>query len=256
LENRPLILLTNDDGINAKGINSALEVVKEFGDVVLVSTQESRSGMSHAITIKEPLRMKKVFEEGNVTKYMTNGTPADGVKLLLNSFLDRKPDLIVSGINHGSNASISVIYSGTMGAAIEGSFYGIPAVGLSLLDHMPDADFSAAKIYSKKIIAQVLENGLDFGVSLNVNFPTLSVDEIKGIKVTRQTKGAWIEKFDRRKDPMGGEYFWLTGYYENYEPEATDTDEWAVNNGYVAITPIQVDMTAYNAMKKISAWKI
>lgn len=251
---RPLILITNDDGIGAKGLASLVEVAKKFGDLIILSTQDSRSGMSHAITIKTPLRLDKYKEEEGVTWYLCSGTPVDCVKLAINTLLDRIPDLLLSGINHGSNASISVIYSGTMGAAIEGSFYGIPSVGFSITDYSSDADFEASKLYCTKIIDNVLTNGLPEGVSLNVNIPKGKPESIKGVKVCRQTKGVWKEEFDQRRDPTGKNYFWLTGYFNNYEPEAEDTDEFALSCNFVSIVPVQIDMTAYAIISDLKEW--
>lgn len=251
---RPLILITNDDGINAKGLQELINVAQEYGDVVVVTSFESHSGMSHAISIKTPLRPKIVHEQPGLIKYLINGTPVDAIKLALNALLERKPDLILSGINHGANSSISVIYSGTMGGAMEGSFYNIPAIGFSVIDYSPNADFKGAVKFSRPIIENVLKNGLPDGVCLNVNFPKVNPEEVRGVKICRQAKGVWREEFDRRRDPHGGEYFWLTGYFENFEPDAQDTDEWALKNNYVSIVPVQVDLTAYSVITELKEW--
>jgi len=248
-KDKPLILVTNDDGVQAKGIETLIEIVKEFGDVIVVAPLEGQSGMSNAITVKLPLHLKKLSTSNGVTKIGTSGTPVDCVKLALSQILDRKPDLVVSGINHGSNSSISVVYSGTMGATIEGSLNGIPSIGFSLLDFSPEADFSVAKKYAPKIIENVIKNGLPEYTCLNVNFPAVEINDIKGIKVCRQTMGRWQEEFDKRTDPHKREYYWLTGYFKNHEPEAEDTDEWALKNNYVSVVPVNIDLTNYSTIK-------
>ncbi len=253
---KPLILVTNDDGINAKGLKSLIEIVRSFGDVIVVAPVEGQSGMSNAITVKVPLNLKTITSSNSITKLTSNGTPVDCVKLALNQVVERKPDLLVSGINHGSNSSISVVYSGTMGATIEGSLNGIPSIGFSLLDFAPDADFSVADKYAPKIIENVLQNGLPDYTCLNVNFPAVKLSSIKGIKICRQTKGRWQEEFDKRTDPHNREYYWLTGSFKNYEPDADDTDEWALKNNYVSIVPITVDLTSYTAMNHLKNWKL
>lgn len=254
-EKRPLILVTNDDGVDAKGIRSLVEMVKPFGDVVVVAPLHVHSGMSHAITVTIPVRYKKLKEEENVTVYGCSGTPVDSVKLAFSEILPREPDLLVSGINHGSNASVSVIYSGTMAAVIEGCINGIPAIGFSLLDFDPDADFSASIEFGRKIVKHTLENGLPEHTCLNVNIPALPVDEIKGIEVCRQAKGVWREEFDKRKDPREGEYFWLKGYYEDFENGATDTDEYLLRNSYISVVPIKIDLTNYEALESLKKIK-
>jgi 5'-nucleotidase len=248
---RPLILVTNDDGIEAKGIQSLIEMVEPFGDVVTVAPFHVHSGKSHAITVEIPIRYRLVREYGNVQVYGCTGTPVDSVKLAFSAILPRRPDLIVSGINHGSNASVSVVYSGTMGAVIEGCINGIPSIGFSLLDFDADADFSAATHYGKKVVAHVLENGLPELTCLNVNVPAVPLEQVKGIKVCRQAKGVWREEFEKRLDPRKGEYYWLTGYFENHENGATDTDEWALENHYISVVPVQVDLTNYKALESL-----
>lgn len=240
---RPVIFVTNDDGINAKGIKALAEMAKQFGRVVVVAPDEGNSGMSHAITIKHPLRLKKHNWGDDIEAYSVNGTPVDCVKLAFNQVFKHKPDILLSGINHGSNSSVSVFYSGTMAAAIEGCLYGIPSIGFSLLDYMPDADFAGSVKYGKQIIQNVLDNGLSNGVCLNVNIPAIPENEVNGIKVCRQNMGTWREEFDKRTDPRGFDYFWLTGYFQNDEPESTDTDEYALSNGYVSIVPVSIDLT-------------
>ena len=256
MEKKPLFFITNDDGINAKGINSLIEVIKSIARIIVVAPEESQSGMSHAITMTNPLYLRKVKDDKDVTIYACNGTPVDCVKIAFDSIMANKemPAMIISGINHGSNSAVNVLYSGTMGAAIEASFYDIPSLGFSLLDHDHDADFSASKYIVSEIIGKVLTSEIDLPFCLNINIPNLPYDKIKGIKVCRQNKGYWREEFDKRQDPRGRDYYWLTGYFHNTENEATDTDEWALNNGYVSIVPIQVDLTNYRQLEYMKNW--
>ena len=240
-----LILLTNDDGLYAAGLKTLLEVMEEFGKVVLISTVESKSGMSQALTVKTPLRVKLLEENEKHRIYACNGTPTDCVKLAVNQLLERAPDWVVSGINHGANASVSILYSGTMAAAIEGCLYGISSVGFSLNNFSPAADFSVCKKYIRIVMKRLASESLPQGVCLNVNIPANKKDEIKGIKVCRQARGNWKEEFEKRKDPMGKTYYWLTGVFKNHEPDAIDTDEWAITNKFVSIVPVTVDMTAH-----------
>lgn len=254
---KPLILVTNDDGIYASGLAMLIETVQAYGDIIVVAPDSPRSAQSHAITVSEPIRMMILEEEKHRRIYTCSGTPVDCVKLAISHLCDKAPDLILSGINHGANTSISVLYSGTMAAAVEGCFYGIPAIGFSLDDHSPTADFSAFPALINKLVTKVLAEGMLPGVCLNVNVPAVPEEEIKGIKWCRQAKGAWSEVFERREDPYKREYFWLTGSFVSSEPEATDTDEWAVNNGYVSITTVQTDMTSYSALEDYSKnWKV
>ncbi len=253
-ERRPVILVTNDDGFRASGIEALIEMVKPFGRVIVVAPEEGNSGMSHAITIKTPLRLKRRKRADDVELYSVNGTPVDCVKLAMNQLFQIPPDLIVSGINHGSNSSVSIFYSGTMAATIEGCLYNIPSIGFSLLDYSSNPDFSAAVQFGRVVVQNVLDNGLSNGTCLNVNFPVLKVDDIKGIKVCRQNSGIWKEEFDKRSDPRGQEYFWLTGYFHNNEPDAVDTDEWALANGYISIVPITIDLTRYQELERLKSW--
>jgi len=239
-----LILVTNDDGLYAAGLKTLLEVMEEFGKVVLISTIESMSGMSQALTVKSPLRVKLLEETDNRTIYACSGTPTDGVKLAINQLLERKPDWVVSGINHGSNASVSILYSGTMAAALEGCLYGIDSVGFSLNNFSPKADFSICKQYIREVMTMLASNPLPKGICLNVNIPSVAAEAIRGLKVCRQASGNWREEFDKRKAPMGKTYYWLTGVFNNHEPDANDTDEWAIKNGYVSVVPVSVDLTA------------
>jgi len=253
---KPLILITNDDGFEAPGLAALVEAAKDFGEVVVITPDGSRSGMGHAITMHIPLRVKLYKTENGIEYYRTNGTSVDCVKLGQRVVLrNRKIDLLLSGINHGSNSSVSVIYSGTMAAAIEASFEGIPAIGFSLLDYSYKADFSAAVVYAKKIIEKMLRNGVPKHVCLNVNIPKLPINEIKGIKITRQTLGYWHEDLEEHTDPFGGKYYWLAGYLVNLEKEATDTCEWALHNGFIAVTPVHADMTSHHTIHNLKHWE-
>ncbi|MEA5458540.1 5'/3'-nucleotidase SurE [Arcicella sp. LKC2W] len=255
---KPLILIANDDSIAAKGIKTLAEVMSEIGEVVVIAPDTHQSGMGHAITLDRPLRVSKVKdflpEIENVEAYKCSGTPADCVKFGKHFILKgRKIDLVVSGINHGSNSSIAVIYSGTMSAAIEAAIEGIPAVGFSLCDFGAEADFSHTKEYVKNISLKVLENGLPQGVALNVNFPKLSEEPIKGIKICRQTDALFRESFEERKDPYGRAYYWMDGFLQN-EDKGGGTDEDALKENYVAIVPVKFDLTDYQAVEKIKTW--
>jgi 5'-nucleotidase len=253
-ENERLILVTNDDGINSKGIKALVEIAKKYGKVVVVAPKEAQSGMSHAITVKIPIRVYKETLYDSIPAYACNGTPVDCVKMAINTILPRKPDLVLSGINHGANSSSSVLYSGTMAAAIEGCLNGIPAIGLSYLDISTNADFSVAQLYADKIINSTLKYGMAKGVCLNVNIPALPAEKIVGIKICRQNHGVWKEEFEHRKDPNGFDYYWLTGTFEDLEPHAEETDEWALRNNYVTIVPVQFDLTAYSAIPELKKW--
>lgn len=245
---RPLIFITNDDGYQARGIIKITEIAQRYGDVVVIAPDRGYSGFSHAITMRSPLFITTLEERPGLSRYYCEGTPVDCVKIGLDELLaDRMPDLIIAGINHGSNSNTSVIYSGTMGAAIEGVMYGIPSIGFSLTDHDPNADFTAFDKWAPKIIEAVLEldNESKRELCLNVNVPNIPHEEIKGIKICRQTKGSWRERFVHRTDPHGRDYYWMRGMFYNSEPQAEDTDEWALRNKYVAIVPVQVDLTNY-----------
>lgn len=249
-----LIFVTNDDGYSAAGFEAAIEVARSFGRVFAVAPATVQSGRSQAITMYEPLFLETQRCEEDVEVYSFTGTPTDCVKVAFDHLLkEEKVDLVISGINHGSNSAINVLYSGTMGAAIEGSFYGCPSVGLSLTDHAADADFTAAKRYAREIIAALLEGEQSFDrpLCLNVNIPNIAEQDIRGVRVCRQCRGIWREEFFRHEDPRGKPYFWLTGSYTNYEPDAQDTDEWALANGYVSVVPVQVDMTGYHQLEQL-----
>lgn len=247
-----MILVTNDDGITAPGIRALVEVAKELGEVVIVAPDAPQSGMGHAITISKPIRLhpnERVFE--GMESYECSGTPVDCVKLAKHVILkDRTPAICLSGINHGSNASINIIYSGTLSAAMEASLEGIPSIGFSLLDYSYDADFEACKPYVKQLIEWVLTNGLEEGSLLNVNIPDLPYDEIAGIRVCRQADARWIEEFTEAEDPRGQKYYWLTGRFSNND-KANDTDIWALENKYIAVVPSMHDLTNYSALKTL-----
>lgn len=250
---RPLILVTNDDGHMANGVNVLAEAMKTIGDIVVFTPDGHRSGMSSAITTSEALRCEKYKEEEGAVYYFSNGTPVDCVKLALNEILDRKPDLVVSGINHGSNAAISVIYSGTMGAAIEGCIFNIPSVGFSLCDYSPNADFSETSKLAVDISEAILKNGLPKGVCLNVNVPK---GKVKGIKIASQTRGQWVNEYKKSEDGAGREVYWMTGSFDNWEQENENSDEWALANGYAAVVPVKIDMTAYELIPELKKWDL
>lgn len=254
MSKKPLILITNDDGITAPGIRTLIEVMKSLGDIVVVAPDSPQSAMGHAITVNSTLFVEKIkVDEGTQMEYSCSGTPADCVKLAVNQILERKPDLCVSGINHGSNSSINVIYSGTMSAAIEAGIEGIPAIGFSLLDYSWNANFEATKKFVKTIAENVLNEGLPKDVVLNVNIPNLSNQELKGIKICRQARAYWEEEFDKRKNPQGRDYYWLTGKFVNLD-HGEDTDEWALKNGYVSVVPVQFDLTAHHSIQTLNSW--
>ena len=255
MSKKPLILVTNDDSISAPGIRALISVMSEIGTVVVVAPESPQSAMGHAITINSTLHLNKISsDDAEIQEYSCSGTPVDCVKMAVNQVLKQKPDLCVSGINHGSNSSINVIYSGTMSAAVEAGIEGIPAIGFSLLDYNWNADFEPIKTFVKKITLQVLKNGLAEGTVLNVNFPKLKTDEIKGIKICRQAKAMWQEKFDKRTTPFGKEYYWLTGEFVNQD-KGEDTDEFALANGYISIVPVQFDLTAHHTIQHLNTWE-
>ena len=255
--NKPLILVTNDDGITAPGLRHLIQYMKEIGDVVVVAPDSPQSGMGHAITVDNTLYSKQVVIDhthGAPLEFSCSGTPADCVKLALQEVLDRRPDLCVSGINHGANHSINVIYSGTMSAAIEAGIEGIPAIGFSLCDYSWKADFSPCENWIKRITRQALEHGIPVGTVLNVNIPKRK-DPIKGIRICRQARANWRESFDKRTSPNGKQYYWLTGEFELLD-KGTDTDVHALEEGYVSVVPTQFDLTAHHAMSQLNRWKL
>ncbi|NOY51768.1 MAG: 5'/3'-nucleotidase SurE [Chlorobi bacterium] len=246
----PLIVVVNDDGYAAKGLNELVLIMRKLGEVIVVSTDQPMSGMSHAVTIQTPLRINLIRQEEGFKEYRTNGTPVDAVKLAKHSVLDKKPDLVVSGINHGSNASINIIYSGTMAAVLEACIDGIPAIGFSLCDYYPDADFSHVYAFLERITAKVIKQGLPKGVALNVNFPKKSEEAVKGIKVVRQAEARWVEDFEERTDPYRRKYYWMGGHFVNGD-EREDTDEKALHDNYVSVVPVNVDFTAHEHVNKL-----
>lgn len=253
---KPLILVTNDDGITAPGMRLLIEAMNEIGEVVVVAPDSPQSAMGHAITVNNTLFVEPVnIDEGAQIEYSCSGTPADCVKLAVNELLNKKPDLCVSGINHGSNSSINVIYSGTMSAALEAGIEGIPAIGFSLLDYSWNAEFEHLKEYVQRIALNVIENGLPEGVVLNVNIPRSKDKKFKGVKICRQARANWVEEFDKRVNPHGKEYYWLTGKFVNMD-KGDDTDEWALANNYISIVPVQFDMTAHHFIDDLHQWEL
>jgi 5'-nucleotidase len=252
---KPLILITNDDGITAKGIAQLVKSMQKIGDILVVAPDKPQSGMGHAITIHHPLRLSKSNQFAGVEAYTCSGTPVDCVKLGIYEIIKRRPDLLVSGINHGSNAATNVLYSGTMSAAVEGAIEGIPSIGFSLLDHSSDADFEAAGYYASQIAAASLANNLQKGVCLNVNIPKGKLEELKGAKICRQGRAFWEDSFDKRTDPFGGDYYWLTGNFSSTD-KGEDTDMWALDHGYVSVVPTQFDMTAHHLISQLNEWDL
>jgi 5'-nucleotidase len=255
---KPLILVSNDDGITSKGILTLVNAMKQLGDVIVVAPDGPQSGMGHAITVGETLRLEENFIFEGVKAFECSGTPADCVKIARHFVFKngRQPDVIVSGVNHGSNTSISVLYSGTMSAAIEGAIEGTPAIGFSLCDFSYDADFSHIEEYLVKITRQVLDKGLPKGIALNVNFPPKRKETIKGIRVCRQANAKWVEDFDMRYDPNGRRYFWMIGNFVNFD-KGEDNDEWAIANNYISVVPCQFDLTGHQAIPVLNEdWEI
>ena len=251
--NKPLILITNDDGVDAKGIVVLTRLMMQIGDVVVVAPDGARSAQSNALTVTNPIRLNKIEEKPGLKRYSCTGTPTDCVKLALNEVVHRKPDLLVSGINHGANSAINVIYSGTMGAVHEGCENDVLSIGFSVCDHSPDADFNNFEKYVLQITRTVLEKGLPHYTCLNVNAPK---DKIVGVKISRQCDGRWTKEFEKRTDPHGRAYFWLTGNFDNHELQAEDTDEWALDHGYISIVPTKIDMTDYAMIETIKKWNL
>lgn len=245
---RSLILVSNDDGITAKGIRLLVNIAKEFGEVIVVAPDSPQSGMGHAITIGEPLKLSETDIYGDIKSYQCSGTPADCVKIAKHHVLkDRSPDLVLSGINHGSNTSISILYSGTMSAAMEGAIEGIPSIGFSLCDYDESANMTHIEPYIRKILEEAITKGIPKATALNVNFPAYDKGKIKGMKICRQARAKWQEVFDERVDPYNRTYYWLTGQFVNLD-KGEDTDQWAIDNGYVSIVPCQFDLTAHHTL--------
>ena len=247
---QPIILITNDDGVTAPGIRSLVEAVKDLGKIVVVAPDKPQSGMGHAITIGFPLRLQKVNLTEGVEAWQCTGTPVDCVKLAVDKILHRKPDICLSGINHGANHSINVIYSGTMSAAIEASIESIPSVGFSLLNMSMEADFSGSQKYARLIVQQLLKTKQDKHLCLNVNFPNVDASLIKGVKVCRQAYAKYVEDFNERTDPSGKNYYWLTGEFKNFD-KGKDTDVWALEHNFVSVVPVQFDLTNYTLKKQL-----
>lgn len=247
---RPLILITNDDGYAAKGLQALVGIAQEFGDILVMAPEGNSSGKSHSITTSQPLRVKEIKHQDNLDIYACNGTPVDCVKLGTEHFCSRKPALVLSGINHGSNSSINVLYSGTMGGVLEGSALGIDAIGFSLLNHSPEADFTPSLPYVRRIIAYTLEHGLPTNVSLNVNIPRLEADQIRGIRICHEAKAMWLDSYEKRIDPIGRPYWWLTGKFVCDNPPDT-SDEWALQHGYISVVPTTTDFTDYSAIDRL-----
>lgn len=250
---RPLILVTNDDGITAPGIRKLISIMHKLGDVVVVAPDKPQSGMGHAVTVTSPLMIHRIHNENSHPEYSCNGTSVDSVKMGINVVLKRKPHLVVSGINHGSNASVNILYSGTMAAALEAAIDNIPAIGFSLNDYSANANFDGFEKYIESIALQVLENGLPQATCLNVNIPAVDAAQIRGIKVVRQGLGFWNEKYEERTDPFKRNYYWLTGVFENNDM-AEDTDIWALKNNFITVVPVHVDMTSHAAIDLINKW--
>lgn len=250
---QPKILITNDDGINAPGLRHLIDVMRELGDVVIIAPDKPQSGMAHAVTIQSPLRIHEILKEPGYEEYSCSGTPVDCVKLGQKVIMKSNPDLIVSGINHGSNSSINVLYSGTMAAVIEGAMENIPSIGFSLNDYSYHADFSLTDKYILSVSKNVLEHGLPDGVCLNVNFPAVNGEEIRGVQVVRQAKALWDETFDERNDPHNRKYYWLQGEFIDKDT-GTDTDQWAIQHNYVSVVPIHLDLTAHHVLSQLKQW--
>jgi 5'-nucleotidase len=249
---KPLILVTNDDSYKAPGIRALIRWIRPFGRVVVVAPDKPQSGTAHAVTIAHPLRLDLLAREEDYEEYSCNGTPADCVKLGFKIALGRRPDFLFSGINHGTNSSINIIYSGTMAAVLEGALAGVPSVGFSLDNYSHSADFGPSESWVKNIAGTVIKNGLPQGVCLNVNIPAVPEADIRGIKVCRQAGGTWVEDFDEREDPHGRKYYWMKGVFAEIG-NGEDTDHWALKNDYVAVVPIQLDFTAHQAIGTIAA---
>ena len=249
---RPLLLISNDDGYQAKGVNSLIEMLSDLGDVVVCAPEDARSGFSCAFSASTPLRLQLREQRPGVEIWSCNGTPTDCVKLALAEVVSRKPDIVVGGINHGDNASVNAHYSGTMGVTLEGCMKYIPSVAFSLCDFRADADFEPMRPLIRDITKRVLKEGLPQGVCLNVNFPLVSV--YHGVKVCRMCRGTWGQEVTKCHHPRGYDYWWMVGQYTNDEPDAEDTDRWALENGYVATTPTQIDLTAYQVIDMIKSW--
>lgn len=249
---RPLILVSNDDGIMAKGVSELIRFLRPLGEIVAMVPDQPRSGSACSLTVKEPIHYDLVRKEVGLSVYRCSGTPTDCVKLALHTLLDRKPDLVVGGINHGDNSSVNVHYSGTMGVVLEGCLKGIPSIGFSVCDHAVDADFAPAGPYIRSIVQQVLQRGLPRLTCLNVNFP--AIPDYKGVRICRQTAGQWTNEWEHFAHRGDTHYYWLTGEFADEDADQEETDHWALNNGYVAITPVRADVTDYGLMESLKEW--
>lgn len=254
VKEKPVILITNDDGITAPGIRNLVEAVRDIGKIVVVAPDKPQSGMGHAITIGQPLRLHKVPMFEGVESWACTGTPVDCVKLAVDKVLHRKPDLCLSGINHGANHSINVIYSGTMSAAVEAAIESIPSAGFSLLDYSIEADFAGARKYARLVVEKMLTTKMEKHTVLNVNIPAQAPALLKGIKICRQAYAKYEEDFIERKDPHGRHYYWLTGEFVNFD-KGKDTDVWALAHNYVSVVPVQFDLTHYGLKAKLKNWE-
>ncbi len=252
--NKPLILISNDDSIFSQGINILVEVAKKFGEVIVVAPDSPQSAKSNALTLEIPLFVREIDIFEDVKAYKCSGTPADCVKIAINQILKRKPDLVLSGINHGSNTSVNILYSGTVAAAMEGCIHEINSIAFSITTYDTNIDFELAKNHCEKIIKYVMENNLENGTCLNVNIPHIKLHDSKGIKVCRQTKGMWAEEFEKRTHPRNNrDYYWITGTFVNLAKDETDNDIWAVKNNYTAVVPIKIDLTNYLEINRIKS---
>jgi 5'/3'-nucleotidase len=248
------ILVSNDDGISSVGISLLVEELKKVGDVVVVAPATEQSAAGHSITMKIPLRVKEYFVNNKFFGYSVDGTPADCVKMGIKNLLKSKPDLVVSGINNGSNAAINVIYSGTVSAAREAAIMGVPAIAISVNSHTPAHYEYAAKL-AGKLAQLVRKKKLRTGTLLNVNVPDLPEEEIQGISLTKQGETKWDDFYEERVDPYGSKYYWLTGKMDIQDKDP-DRDVIAMENGYVSVTPIHFDLTDYEMYKTMQDWKL
>ena len=251
---RPLLLISNDDGYQAKGIQELVKMLSDYGDILVCAPDSARSGYACAFSCTTPLTLTLQEKRPGVEVWSCNGTPVDCVKMALAELCPRRPDMVIGGINHGDNGSVNTHYSGTMGVVLEGCMKYIPSVAFSLCDHRDDADFEPLRPLIRQVTERVLSDGLPQGVCLNVNFPL--VETFKGVRVCRMAKGTWGNEVTKCHHPRGYDYWWMVGTYTNDEPEAEDTDNWALNHGYVAITPTQIDVTAYSALDLINSWDL
>ena len=260
---RPYILISNDDGYQAKGINSLVDMLRDMADIIVCAPDGARSGMACAFSATKPLTLTLQHQEEGLEVWSCNGTPVDCVKMALAELCPRRPDMVIGGINHGDNASVNTHYSGTMGVTMEGCMKYIPSVAFSLCSYDADADFSPMRPLVRQIVSRVLGEGLPKGVCLNVNFPvvassapggTVEGTPYKGVRICRMAFGTWGNEVTKCYHPRGYDYWWMVGKYQNDEPEAEDTDNWALQHGYVAVTPTRMDVTAYEAMEKLKNW--